>query len=300
MTKRAVVVGVNDYSVQGYNNLRYCVADAAAVYHMLRDAFLFEPQDMFYLTDANATSSRIRQALRYILTQSQPGDVACFYYSGHGGRSPHPADATQMFETIIPFSGQHISDHELFSAADALEQSVVNFTIILDSCHAGGMHEETERARRARSPRFSAELIARLALCRTLLPCGICLPPASRQVLAGNITSVNARNAGVVVEEDAARRLVQQAKSTLIAASTAAQTAQEHEALSHGLLTKAFLDLVNASNFGIEHHGLIDELTARVSAMMTQHFPGESQSPQLRGQQNRMTEDFLAGWNDSR
>lgn len=300
MTKRAVIVGVNDYSVQGYNNLRYCVADAATAYHLLRDAFLFEPQDMFYLTDANATSSRIRQALRYVLSQSQPGDVACFYYSGHGGRTPHPADPTQMFETIIPFSGQHISDHELFVAADALEPSVVNFTIILDSCHAGGMHNESEVARRARSPRFSPDLIAQLAQCRTLVPCGICLPPGSRQALAGNIVSASARNAGVVVEEDVNRRLVQHAKSTMIAASTAAQTAQEHELLSHGLLTQAFLDLVNASNFGIDHHKLIDELGTRVSARMAELFPGESQTPQLRGQQNRMTEDFLLAWKDSR
>jgi hypothetical protein len=300
MTKRAVIVGVNDYSVQGYNNLRYCVADAAAAYHLLRDAFLFEPQDMYYLTDANATSSRIRQTLRYVLTQSQPGDVVCFYYSGHGGRTPHPGDPSQMFETIIPFSGQHISDHELFLAADTLESSVANFTIILDSCHAGGMHDESEMARRARSPQFSPDLVARLAQCRTLVPCGICLPPGSRDVLAGNVVSATARNAGVVVEEDANRRLVQQAKSTMIAASTAAQTAMEHETISHGLLTKAFLDLVNASNFGIDHHKLIDELNTRVSAMMTKLFTGKSQTPQLRGQQNRMTEDFLQSWKDSR
>lgn len=300
MKKRAVIVGVNDYSVQGYNNLRYCVADAAAAYHLLRDAFLFEPQDMFYLTDANATSSRIRQTLRYVLSQSQPGDVICFYYAGHGGRTPHPADPTHMFETIIPFSGQHISDHELFLAADALEPSVVNFTIILDSCHAGGMHNESDLERRARSPQFSSALVTQLAQCRTLVPCGLCLPPSSRQALAGNIVSANARNAGVLVEEDANRRLVQQAKSTMIAASTAAQTSQEHESISHGLLTQAFLDLVNASNFGIDHHKLIDELNTRVSALMGKFFPGESQTPQLRGQQNRMTEDFLMGWKDSR
>ena len=300
MTKRAVIVGVNDYSVQGYSNLRYCVADAASVYHLLRDAFLFEPQDMFYLTDANATSTRIRQAVRYVLSQSQTGDVACLYYSGHGGRTAHPAQPTQMYETIIPFSGQHISDHELFAAADTLAPSTVNFTIILDSCHSGGMHDESERARRVRSPAFSPELIAQLIQCRTLFPCGICLPTASRQVLAGNITRVSARNAGVVVEEDANRRLVAQAKSTLIAASAAAETAQEHEKVGHGLLTKALLDLVNQSNFLIDHIGLIGELTNRVAALMALHFPGEKQSPQLRGQDNRMDEDFLLGWRDCR
>lgn len=300
MTKRAVIVGVNDYSVQGYNNLRFCVADAASIYHLLRDAFGFDPQDMFYLTDAQATSSRIRQALRYCVTQSQPGDVICFYYSGHGGRTPHPANPAQMFETIIPYSGQHISDHELFTLADSLEPSVANFTMILDSCHSGGMHNEAERARRARSPAFSAELVRALTQCTTMVPCGICLPPASRNLLNGNIQRVTARNTGVVVEEDASRRLVRNAKSTLIAACSAAQVAMEDESIGHGLLTKAFLDLVDSCPYTTNHQTLIGELTSRVNTMMTRLFPGDTQTVQLRGQANRMEEDFLDTWRDCR
>ena len=302
MTKRAVIVGVNDYSVQnnGWHSLRFCVSDASSFYYLLHDAFLFDPQDMFYLVDANATSSRIRRTLRYVLAISQPGDVVCFYYSGHGGRTPHPSNPSQMYETIIPYSGQFISDHEIFAAADSLQPSFVNFTIVLDSCHSGGMHNESEHARRRRSPIFSPELISQLAQCTTLFPCGICLPPQRRPVLANNITRVSARNSGVVVEEDTNRRLVKESKSTLIAASTAAETAQEHEAVGHGLLTKAFLDLVNASNFQIDHRSLVDELTTRVRTSMDKYFPGETQSPQLRGQENRMEERFLQGWRDSR
>ena len=300
MTKRAVIVGVNDYSVQGYRSLRFCVPDAASVYHLLRDAFLFDPQDLYYLVDANATSSRIRQTLRYVLTQSQAGDVVCFYYSGHGARRSHPSNPKQMFETIIPYSGQHISDHEIFAAADSLQPSFVNFTIILDSCHSGGMHDESEKAELVRSPAFSPELLQQLTQCTALFPCGICLPPQDRQTLANNITRVSAKNAGIVVEEDPDRRLVKQSKSTMIAASNAAEYAREHTSVGHGLLTKSLLDLVNASNFQIEHRSLIGELASRVSTMMTQHFPGKTQSPQLRGQENRMEESFLQGWRDSR
>jgi uncharacterized caspase-like protein len=300
VTKRAVIVGVNDYSVQGYNDLRFCVPDAASMYHLLRDAFLFEEPNMFYLANADATSSRIRQTIRYVLTQSQPGDTVCFYYSGHGGSVANPAVPTQMFETIIPYSGQHISDHELFTLADTLEPSHVNFTIILDSCFSGGMHEEAERSRRARSPAFSPELQESLAQCRTLIPCGICLPPPARQALDNNITRVQPRGEGVVVEEDAARRLVQQAKSTLISASTAAQVSWEHETLGHGLLTHALINLPTASNFSITYNDLIQELSQRVDQMTRRHFPGETQTPQLRGQANRMTEEFLVGFSDSR
>jgi hypothetical protein len=119
-------------------------------------------------------------------------------------------------------------------------------------------------------------------------------------VLDNNIRSVTTRNTGVVVEEDNTRRLVRQAKSTLIAASSAAEVAMETEILGHGLLTKSFLDLVNASNFSVDHHHLIDSLTTSVAALMTRHFPGQRQTPQLRGQANRMEQNFLEGWRDSR
>ncbi|QLQ16458.1 MAG: caspase family protein [Micropruina sp.] len=90
MTKRAVVVGINDYShqVPGWPNLRYCVADANAVYHLLLDSFEFDPAGITLLTDQAASSANIRRALGHMLAVSEPGDVAFFFYSGHGGCTP--------------------------------------------------------------------------------------------------------------------------------------------------------------------------------------------------------------------
>jgi hypothetical protein len=139
-----------------------------------------------------------------------------------------------------------------------------------------------------------------LTQCKTFLPCGISVPIGDRLALLNNITQATQVAQGVVLQEAADRRLIKQAHSTLIAASSPAQTAQEHESVGHGLLTKAWLDLVNASNFMINHTDLIQELGKRVTALMATHFPGASQTPQLRGQMNRMEEDFLAGWRDSR
>lgn len=302
MTKRAVVVGVNDYSVQGANSLRYCVPDARAMYHMLIDAFGFEPSQVYCYTDATATSENIRRALRYVLVSGEPGDVACFYYSGHGARLPHPTRAGEFYETIIPYSGQWITDHEIFVAAESLQPSVVNFTVILDSCHSGGMHDESEKARSIRSPVFSAELIQQiLTTLRTLVPIGICIPPSAITALANNITNVRNGSGGPIdLDEDPNRILVQQAKSTLIAGCKADEFSMEQSTLRHGLLTQSFIDIVNASNFTIDHRTLIDRLIACVRAYMQRFFPGDTQTPQLRGQMNRMEEDFLLGWRDCR
>lgn len=301
MRKRAVVVGVNDYSVQGAGNLRYCVRDAQAFYHLLADAFGFAAEDIYFYTDRTATSANIRRAIRYILNAGEAGDVACFYFAGHGTRIQHPARPGEFYECIIPYSGQFITDHELYQAAERLEPSVVNFTIVLDSCHSGGMHDETEQIR-IRSPRTTQSAIDRiLEALETLIPCGLCLAPADREILKNNITGKSAGTAGVVdLDEDPNRLLVQQAKSTLIAACRANETAKENTSLAHGLLTQSFLDIVNASNFQTDHRSLQEDLLASVGAYIRRFGISSAQTPQLRGQENRMEESFLAGWIDSR
>ncbi|RIE00620.1 caspase family protein [Cohnella faecalis] len=125
-----------------FSNLKCCVPDAQAVYHLLVDAFLFDPSQIWVYLDSKATSSNIRQAIRYMLSISEPGDVACLYFSGHGGL--HSITADTYYQTIIPYSGSYISDWDLALAAESLEPSKVNFTVILDSCQSGGMHEESE------------------------------------------------------------------------------------------------------------------------------------------------------------
>lgn len=101
MTKRGVIVGINDYSVQGFNDLSGCIRDADAMYHLLVDAFLFDPSQLFLYKDADASSSNILRALNYILNVSEPGDVACLYYAGHGGLHPDEPAGT-FYQTIIP------------------------------------------------------------------------------------------------------------------------------------------------------------------------------------------------------
>ena len=65
-----------------------------------------------------------------MLTASGPGDVACFVYSGHGGRFPaDPANPGRYYEAIIPASGSPITDLDMYGLASQLDQSVVNFTI---------------------------------------------------------------------------------------------------------------------------------------------------------------------------
>jgi hypothetical protein len=302
MTKRAVVVGINDYSIQGINSLAMCVRDARAFYHLLIDAFDFLPENILCYLDTAASSERILRGLRWCVSQSQPGDVICFYYSGHGSRLPHPRQVGRAYEVIIPASGRWISDHELFLIADQLQPSFVNFTCVFDSCHSGGLSLEAE----AKSPPMEqtlAELITQTV--NTIIPCGSLLAPEDRIVCDNNVSGLRLEDGRIDLDPAPAFTTIRQAKTTLISGCAPNELSYEgpsSSAVKNGLMTKALLDLVNQSSFRIDHRSLVDELGARVSAFVNQLFPGEGivQTPQLVGQDNRMGQDFLAGFTDSR
>lgn len=299
MTKRAVIVGVDDYSVQGVGSLSMCVRDARAFYHLLIDAFLFEPENILTYLDLAADSATILHALRSCVARSEPGDVLCFYYSGHGARLPHPTVTGQFYETIIPAQGQWISDHDLFLIADGLQPSHVNFTCVFDSCHSGGMSLEAQ----AKSPPAEETLIQRMINTMTsLIPCGVLLSPAERQACANNVSNPRLDNGKIDLDLDPDFTTIQQAKTTLIAGCRSDELSYIGKGpIKNSLLTAALLELVNQSNFEIDHRSLCSELITKTAGYLTAHFaPGTKQTPQLIGQHNRMEENFLQGFTDSR
>lgn len=297
--KRAVVVGVNDYSVQGIGNLSWCVNDARAVAQVLRNSFAFD--DIYLYTDARATSSNIRRALRYILNEGEAGDVACFYYAGHGGYLADPNNAGRAYETIIPYSGRWITDHDFYVEAERLEHSAVNFTTILDSCHSGGMNNATDEAMSLRTiTRTGAWWEDFLANLKTVVPIGIVAYPGAIDILRDNVVNAGMAPDGQIdLDLDPNRFLVEHTKATMIAACNTVELAQEHSSLRHGLFTQAILDVCNQSNQSISYDQLMTDLQAAMNTRI-QALGLDAQNPQLRGQQNRMEEDFLLGWIDCR
>lgn len=292
MTKRAVVVGINDYSVQGFGNLAGCVRDAGSMYHTLIDAFGFDPAQVYCYLDRQASSTRILQALNWILRSCEPGDVACFYYAGHGGLHP-TSTAGAFYQTIIPHSGRFITDWDLGQAAAQLEPSVVNFTVILDSCHSGGMIDPGDANQEVRTiVNGQAFLATMTATMKTVLPFGVALPDLD--TWSNNVHQVQAApRATMCYTEEANREFTPSAKATLLAASRWDEYAGENS--NHGFLTDAILHTVNASNFTISNEDFHSALTPLVH-----DAAGHEQHPVLRGQANRMNQTFLEGFSDSR
>jgi hypothetical protein len=222
----------------------------------LIDAFGFDKNQVYFYTDQKATRDNILRALRAITSQGEPGDVACFYYSGHGARvkavsgSGH-GDSDLYYETIIPASGSWISDWEIAEIANDLQPSVVNFTVLLDSCHSGGMHP-SDALSKVRSPIFSEPLFNSLvgAAVATLIPFGLGLPSAlALQLLKHNVSnlrkSTQPANGMVDLDPDPAKTLIDKSKATLIAGCQFDELSWEHASLQHGVLTRSLIDLVD-------------------------------------------------------
>lgn len=308
MSKYALVVGINNYTIQsqqsttvglGWPQLNFCVADANDIYQMLISAMGFERENIVLLTDSNATRRNILSALTYLLSNAGVGDTVLFTFSGHGSLLPatDAPDNIRFYQAIIPYSGDWIYDFRLHQMAQqaGFNPEHVNFTCFIDSCHSGGMHPTvTSEQSISRSVPFTSDVAGTLQFIREVWPFGICLPSGVNELFP-NVSSPQIDNNVLLdLDVDENKNFIVSAEATLIAACKYYETAGESGSAGHGYLTKALLDLVNSSNFEISYNDLISELVTRVARLS-----GDKQHPTLRGQQARMGHTFLEGWNTS-
>jgi Caspase domain len=309
MTKRAVIVGINDYTgidASGNSNLGCCVSDANSISDLVQSAMGFNSGDVTLITDQAATRSAVLSALQAMIAASQPGDVALFYYSGHGSaEADDPTNPTceRFYESICTATRPFLTDKDLFGIASQLQQSVVNFTVIADSCHSGGMDQEVDAVAKYKSLALGSDLSQKISqYMNTWIPAGISVP-TNGDVCKNNVSNVTVSEGGhLLCEEDPSQVFVDLAKMTLISGCRFWELS--YETNGHGLLTKAILDSINTSNFQMTYGDFISILQDKVATSFTAltvptGYP-PSQVPQLRGQTNRMSEGFLQAWNQSK
>lgn len=140
MTKRALLVGINKYDGAP---LQGCVPDVQEAWNLLVEEYQFHPDNVRLLLDGRATKAAIVERLKWLISESYDGDVALFWFSGHGSQ-------------IRDYDGDELKDHkdELLVTADMewwddpLTDDVlrkifkrhrdgVNLYVVLDCCHSG-------------------------------------------------------------------------------------------------------------------------------------------------------------------
>jgi metacaspase-1 len=134
MTKRALCVGINDYS--GTNNdLNGCINDLNDWVNILTSKYGIS--DVVKLIDSQATKEAIKKNLTELIKRSSPGDLIVFTYSGHGSyvvdTSKDEPDSKD--ETLYTYNG-NLLDDELRAIINRSQEGI-NIVVILDSCHSG-------------------------------------------------------------------------------------------------------------------------------------------------------------------
>ena len=153
-TVYALLVGINAYQadliLQGqvrFPALQGCVEDVTKVGDYLRhDASI--AANIKLLADTNASKAAIVQAFREHLGKAKTGDVALFYFSGHGTQEHADttiwtAETDGLLECIACYYDQKtaddflLADKELRYLIQQLSQNQPHVVAIFDCCHSG-------------------------------------------------------------------------------------------------------------------------------------------------------------------
>lgn len=305
MAKYALCVGVSDYSnwrngSGGPSDLPFGVTSAEQFRDVLIDAFGFPESNIRMMRNAWASKGNIVQGFKDLVDAAQPGDVVCIFFSGHGGLIPGVApggepEPDKYYETIVPHSGAMITDFEFEALSNRLNPSEVNLTIVLDSCHSAGM-SPIEGAPRARG--FLSASPPGFAACRSVKRAGLC-------VAAGEgMPCVPGELAKLTIAPN--EQFIEQARTTLISACRTDQSSWDVPALRGSVFMTATTQVIRECGLQIPHTAFVAEIANRAQALMASsvnsipRYANERSEPQLYGQRNRIGENVLAGFTDSR
>ena len=150
----AVIVGVSDYHDSRIPSLRYAAADAQSFYNWLTspDGGRYPPSRIKLLVNEQATGSNIKEALFVWLKMAIEEDMVIIFFAGHG--SPDSPDSPENL-FLLPYDAQYDSiattGFPMWDIETALKRFIKaeKVVVIADACHAGGVGQGFDVARRA-------------------------------------------------------------------------------------------------------------------------------------------------------
>ncbi len=142
--RRAVIVGVRDYSKAGTSDLKYTANDAARCAKALVEHCEFDAENVALFHDGPSGTagltfrpphrSDILATLEEFASNSGPGDMLVFFFAGHGGEISEKHYLLTN-DTRLNVIDQTALDVRLINAA--MEESKADFTIrFFDACRA--------------------------------------------------------------------------------------------------------------------------------------------------------------------
>jgi hypothetical protein len=159
-TRRALIVGINTYREPGtpvvgrgehddprvWLNLDGAVKDTTRIHDLLVARYGFDSKDVHLLLEGKATRKAILDAIKtHLIDPSQPGDLAFFYYAGHGSRVKNSlsSELNKLDQSIVPVDAaigvRDIRDKEIRDEFNKILDTGAQLVAVFDSCHSGGV-----------------------------------------------------------------------------------------------------------------------------------------------------------------
>ena len=85
-TRRALLIGINEYQTEEFQDLRGAVNDVVAMREILISKYNFPESNITVLTDSDATRQNILDAMDDLVGDSTADDMVYVHYSGHGSQ----------------------------------------------------------------------------------------------------------------------------------------------------------------------------------------------------------------------
>jgi uncharacterized caspase-like protein len=157
--KWALVVGVGHFADHSIPRLSYTTADATSFASLLTDPTVgrFARDNVHVLTDAQATTQKIKEELNWIARHAAPNDIVVIYFATHG--SPRTLDSVGNLNYLITYdteigSAAQPDEDALYStalpmidlsSAVATRMRALRTLVILDTCYSGGSIKDSGR-----------------------------------------------------------------------------------------------------------------------------------------------------------
>ncbi len=163
---RAVVIGISDYQDPGIADLSYAHLDAEVFSEFLRSRSggQLGDQQLKLLTNQQATMAAIQSALEWLLRNTQPGDQAILYFSGHGDvETKNDLEKGYLLAWDTPQNNYRMNAVDLVYLNEhivgQLSTKGAKVIVITDACHSGALAGEKAGGKEA----TATELMKRYA-----------------------------------------------------------------------------------------------------------------------------------------
>jgi hypothetical protein len=274
-TRRAVIIGINSYfdsttSLVGrgtppdprfWLNLNGAVNDSVRVRDILVARYGFERGDIVYISDRDATRNAIISAIEdHLIAKTRPGDVAFFYYAGHGSRVRNTlsTEEDKLDESIVPADAstgaRDIRDRELRDLFNKVIDKGGELTVVLDSCHSGSA---------TRGPSGSSSVVTRM------------LPMDPRDVKDGSTAPSPADRGALVISATQKDQL--------------AHEGEDEHGYDGGVFSMALLRALRTAEVDEPAQNIFRRISAQMKAS------GYPQAPDIEGTDERKGRSFFGG-----